>query len=184
MKIRYRPGFSLVEVVLAIGVMVFVIFTLLALLPLGLKSNQISAEETRAINILSVMEADLRNTHPLANGGRSALYVLPLPYAFSGGGEIFNTGLQLGTVTGNTVLLDGREQPASSPASRARFQATVIYCVRPSTNALGTMQARLIVNWPSVDLQSIASESQKIAALTDPGKVSGHVEAAVSFPHP
>ncbi len=183
MVVRKCGGFSLVEVVLALGIVAVVMVTLMALLPIGMKSNQVSAEETRAVGILSILEADLRNTHPSLNGGRSLIFGLPLPYVLSGGRTVPNPSLQPKVASGNSVFLDETESPVAG-AGPARYQATIIYAPPPATNSLNAIQARLIVNWPATDLQNFSGEAQRVAALTDPAKVSGFVEACVSFPHP
>ena len=69
-----RSAFSLVEVILALGIAVFAIVSLVALLPIGLQSSRTSVEESAALNILSTFVADRRAT-PLATA--SALYRLP-----------------------------------------------------------------------------------------------------------
>lgn len=53
-----RPGFSLVEVVLALGIASFALVTIVALLPVGLKMASESENESRAVNILSAVAAD------------------------------------------------------------------------------------------------------------------------------
>ena len=46
-----RNGFSLVEVALAMGIMTFCLVPLMALMPVGLSSNQTAIEQTAAGNI-------------------------------------------------------------------------------------------------------------------------------------
>lgn len=174
---KSRHGFSLVEVALAIGIVAFALLSLMALLPLGVKSNQISAEETKATGILTMMEADLRNTHPLQNAGKSALYGLDLPY-------------EMDTSTGdylpNSTLIDGRlyttglnlsEVPAPVSAQpRPRYQISVIYR-RPAAGTVLPTEARMVVNWPAINTSNPAD-------LIDRSKVAGYVEALISFPQP
>jgi uncharacterized protein (TIGR02598 family) len=57
-----NPAFSLVEVMIAIGVVAFALLSLLALLPLGLRIEKESAEESAAVNLLAAIRADLRNS--------------------------------------------------------------------------------------------------------------------------
>ena len=93
-----RRGFSLVEIALALGVIAFALLSVVALLSTGVKSNEISVEETRATAILTLLEADLRNTSPAYNS-TSAIYHLPLPYAANPttSASIFNPALQVNT---------------------------------------------------------------------------------------
>lgn len=181
-----RRGFSMVEVALALGVTAFALLSLLALLPLGVKSNQISAEETRGAMILTAVEADLRNTHPSLNSShKSAMFGLDLPYQASGTGVYsFNstiTGPPTSLVSGsNTIALDDAENPvAIGSAVRNRYQISVIYLPPPANAPLSAMQARLVVSWPS-----LATSPAPIADVTSLGKVGGYLETVVSFPAP
>ena len=175
---RACKGFSMVEVALALGVMAFAFLTLVALLPAGVKTNQISVEETRAVFILTALDADLRNTHPAANGGQSLIFGLPLPWQWDAvtGARSFSAAAVSGGV--NTIgLKDNEKITAISGESRARFQVSVVYLPRQSAGDLQSTQARLIVNWPPLSTANTAD-------LTDPAKVSGFVETIVSFPAP
>jgi type II secretory pathway pseudopilin PulG len=55
-------GFSLVEVVMALGITSFAILALMALLPVGLQSAKESQEETQVSNLLAGLTADRRAT--------------------------------------------------------------------------------------------------------------------------
>lgn len=179
--IRRAAAFSLVEVAIAIGIVAFVMLAVLALLPLGIKSNAISAEETRAVCILSAVEADLRNTHPLAAvNGVSPLFGFTLPYALDANSNyIFNPVLVAPTSTlanGSTSKLDDSEVPVAIE-TQSRFQASVIYTSIPVPGSAESLRARLVVNWPGVPGTSVND-------LTDSAKTSGFVETTVSFPAP
>lgn len=67
-------GFSLVEVVLALGVAAFALLAIISLLPAGLKSARESIDESRAITLLGKVIAD-RQTSPSSNA--SIQYQLP-----------------------------------------------------------------------------------------------------------
>ena len=58
--LRNNPGFSLVEVVLAIGVVAFCLFAILGMFPVALKTQQTSVGQTTANEILAQILADLR----------------------------------------------------------------------------------------------------------------------------
>lgn len=171
---RPRPGgaFSLVEVVLAIGIMAFALVATLALLPVGAESNQNSAEATRAAAIMTTLETDLKNTHPSLNGGKSLIYGLTLPYAMSGASVAVNPSLAAGSYY--SVGLDEGERV--TPLPQARYQASVVIVKTPS-NAMEPVLARLIVAWPGRQAASVSD-------LTDAGKYRGYVETYVSFPAP
>jgi uncharacterized protein (TIGR02598 family) len=67
-------AFSLVEVVLALGVVAFALVTVLALVPVGLESVSDSLQESQAINVLSTVVAD-RQASPMSQA--SLAYSLP-----------------------------------------------------------------------------------------------------------
>ncbi len=181
---RNCNAFSLIEVALALAIASFTFTSVLALLPLGVKTNQISAEESRAVCILSTLEADLRNTHPLQRGGKSAIFGLLLPYEAdeTSGNYAYNsliqsptTSLSLGSTT--TGIDEGERAVTLDASSRPPFQVSVIYTVIPAKGSLNSLQARLVVNW-------IATPENDISAVTDLTKVRGFVETVVSFPAP
>lgn len=58
---RWQPhAFSLIEVVLAIGIVSFALFAILGLIPLGLQVGRSSIEDTRATHIAEQVFATLR----------------------------------------------------------------------------------------------------------------------------
>ena len=175
-------AFSLVEMALALGIATFALVSLLALLPVGIKTNQVSTEETRAVFLLSALEADLRNTHPQATGnGTSQLFGLVLPYKMDalGARTAANTAVPMGLVSpACSVGLNDDEKPVPySGSPRPRYQATVLYTKVPAAGSSAPIQARLIVNWPAVP-------DANPAKLTSLKSVAGYVEAYVTFPAP
>jgi uncharacterized protein (TIGR02598 family) len=73
----FRVGiaaFSLVEVVVAMGVVTFALIVLLGLLPVGLKSNNDSLGESQAVNLIQALIADRQSTAYATN---SSIYNLP-----------------------------------------------------------------------------------------------------------
>lgn len=54
-------GFSLVEVVIAIGVVAFALLAVLGLLPVALGTNRDATQETEAANIAALLESDVRS---------------------------------------------------------------------------------------------------------------------------
>lgn len=182
---RALGGFSLVEVAMALGVVAFALLSILALLPVGMKANQVSADESRAVGILSALEADLRNTHPNANGGKSHLFGLTLPYKIDPNDAaakriILNSSLTpnaLTTVTSIGIKDDGSVTTYTT-ATPVPYQATVIYTKVASVGSAAPTCARLIVNWPC------QSKAAAAAALTTKPGVKGFVEAYVTFPTP
>lgn len=172
-----RHAFSLVEVAIALGILGFVIVTVVGLLSAGLRSNQVSLEETRAALMLTMLEADLRNTHPGLSNNMSAIFQLPLPYATNANGYAFNTNLPPGGFY--SVGVNDAEQAVLNPTAglRPRYQVSVTYLEVPPADSLKPITARLVVNWPWTET------TNGIEVINSPG-VRGAVEAIVSFPAP
>src|SRR5436190_23228769 len=70
------PAFSLVEVTLAIGVAAFSLLVLFAMLPVSLKTNQASIQQTVANSIISQIAVDLRAAARLPPGQVSKQFSL------------------------------------------------------------------------------------------------------------
>lgn len=127
-------AFSLVEVVLALGVTAFCLTALLALLPLGLQSNQDSAARKLALGHCGAIEAELRSanwTSPQTSWVRDLGLRLP------------DTGEPAQTVE----FFDRPDAPGFSPArvpeSRFKFRVTLL---PPSSEPA---RAVLHATWPA-----------------------------------
>jgi len=169
-----QKGFSLAEIVLAIGLVALVLVSLLGLLPLGSKLNQASAEETRALNILTCLEADLRNAR-----SANSRFGLPLPYVVDAAGKttfnplLFSPPLSTGALS--TKGLQEDETPVTGTSVSGHYQVSVIYTTIPAPGSLLPVEARLIVNWPPLNTTAV----QDLVS-----KSLGHVESFVTFPAP
>lgn len=191
---KRSSGFSLVEVSLALGVVSVALIAILGLLPIGIHINKVTIDETRAAaDVLTALEADLRNTHPTATfnassnafaAGRSRIFGLVLPYSTYGTSSRVALNTALSAVTSGTVpipnewtvALDDSLSPMTTFSQHPPFQATVIYTAVPSS-ALTPIQAKLIVSWPAL-------ANATVADLTNNSKVQGYVQALVTFPAP
>ena len=181
MKPSPRQAFTLVELAIAFGVISFALVGILGLLPIGIQSNKITVEQTRAAEILTALEADLRNTHPLLCSGTSLQFGLPIPYEASGTDKlVFNTTLVKNQFTGSySVKIADTEQPAAA-GEFAHYQATVVYTRVASdlpTQSLAPLEAVLMVNWPPITAASVGD-------FSNPAKVAGCVKTYVTFPSP
>ena len=86
-RMRKSGGFSLVEVMLAIGIMAFAILPLLAMLPIGLKLHRLAIDSTLTTQIVSrvtheVQQTDFTNLASLS---------VPLNYYFDDQGNLIGT---------------------------------------------------------------------------------------------
>ena len=113
-------AFSLVEVVLAMGVVAFGLIVIVALLPIGLKSNRDSIEESQAVNLLQALVAD---RHAAGYGTASPVYNLP---------ALANVTQP---ITGSLYLM-ADAVTTNAVAANARYRVT--YTVYPSTNTWAT----------------------------------------------
>lgn len=179
MSVVFRQrAFSLVEVAVALGVIAFALIAILGMLPVTIASNQSSVEETRATALLTLIHADLLNSSPTANGGKSLQFGFQLPYEGSGASRSFAAVLPNHIGPGYTSGLDDAERPVPlESSSPPRFQASVIYTKIPVAGSLEPMEARLVVNWPG---RTDVSSPVDLTTAT----VGGFVEAFVTFPAP
>ncbi|MEM6821326.1 MAG: prepilin-type N-terminal cleavage/methylation domain-containing protein [Verrucomicrobiota bacterium] len=184
MKRSLKAGFSLVELVVALGIVSFALLSTVALLPLGVKSYKETIDETRAGFILTALEADLRNSAPIAGvtPQRSRLFGLLLPYEkdIATGATRFNSTI----ISATKNLMEGKETVGLSSAEvivplkeSARYQASILYTRIPAAQSLTPMEGVLIVNWPPI-------QSTDPSDLTNTSVVSGFVQSAVAFSVP
>lgn len=148
---RSSRGFSLIEVVLALGIAAFAIVVIVGLLPVGLKLTSESEDESRAVNILSAVVAD-RQATPFAQSSRT--YGLP--------------------ALNSTVPVEGffgvkdNEETAGSDLANSRYR--VNYRITPPpANSLSPWLIWFRVSWPA---QEVASSSrptlEKVVAFPQP----------------
>ena len=158
MKHFLKPAsaFSLVEVVLALGVAAFALTAILGMLPAGLKTQQASVGQTKANAIISYIIGELRSDVRLPPGkasqvqgnwsslhGRWAAIAQPDTLFFTNDGQLIS-------------VVQGSAPPA--PAG-AVFRAKLTYMKQPSVT---TSLAQIIVSWPAVQ-----SDSTKVAGSID-----------------
>ncbi|MDR1146287.1 MAG: hypothetical protein LBK71_09150 [Verrucomicrobiales bacterium] len=132
-----KQAFSLVEVVLAIGIMAFGLIVIIGLLPAGLRSNRDSTEESQAVNLMQAVIADRQATdYALA----SAIYGVP---ALRGD----DSPLASGTVfSGSCYIADSGSASADGNAD-SRY--LVAYTVWSSTEAPIEALMNIRVSWPA-----------------------------------
>jgi uncharacterized protein (TIGR02598 family) len=73
---RRGEAFSLVEVVVALGVVSFALVTMLGLLSVGLNTNKVSSDQIQAANIASLLVAT-RRASPTNDGPNFTTFALP-----------------------------------------------------------------------------------------------------------
>ena len=144
-------GFSLIEVTIALGITVFALITILALIPTGLGANRASTQLTNATNVLTGIFADLRQT--------------PTSAAIASSSSALNAksplyGIDV-TQPSSTLYLDanGALQAASA---NARYKVTVALTQPVSGQRLAT-SGTLTITWPPTSSSGAGSTSTFIA---------------------
>ena|SRR5438067_3097803 len=137
-------AFSLVEITLALGVAAFALLAILGMLPVSLKTQQASVNQTKANSIISQIAADLRADLRLPPGQASkegtdgfGLHGHWLTMSVPDTLYFTNNGKQSGTAY---------PSPAPSPAADAVFRATITYLFPPTQS---TSIADITVTWPA-----------------------------------
>jgi type II secretory pathway component PulJ len=163
MKYRSRAcsAFSLVEIVIALGVAAFCLIAVMGMLPIGLKTQQASVNQTKANAVMSqainFLRADVR---------------LPPGQAKKAEGDWTNlNGHWQGVAVPDTLFftIDGKEngygQGSAPPApADAVFRATITYLFPPTAT---TSIAKITVSWPAAqsDLTKVAGSIDMFAAV-------------------
>jgi type II secretory pathway component PulJ len=164
MKHRSRAwsAFSLAEVVLALGVAALAFIAVLGMMPVGLKTQQASASQTKANAVISQIVDDLRAD-------------IRLPPGLEAKSQEGTAGLGLhgqwaNRATPSTIYFtnDGKQTPPHSvnvsPApADAVFRATITYLFPPTAT---TSIAKITVSWPAAqsDLTKVAGSIDMFTA--------------------
>ena len=145
-------AFSLVEVVIAIGVAAFCLVAMLGLFPTGLKSVKNTIDQTAAAGYLDAIALDLSSI-PLGSN-TSSLYGLTLPAR--GGSSTSTTNFYFnddGTLTSSSSSVSTRYRVqlsfSNNPASPLVTSAQIQVSWPPTAslaNALGNLESVIMIN--------------------------------------
>ena len=162
---RITAGFSLVEIVIALGVAAFCLIAVMGMLPAGLKTQRTSSNQTKVNAVMSqcvqFLRADVRlppGQAKKAQGGWANLnghwqsVAVPDTLFFT------NDGLQ----NGYAQVTNPNSLPAA-PAG-AVFRATITYLFPPTAT---TSIAKIFVSWPAgqTDLTQVEGSIDMFAAV-------------------
>jgi uncharacterized protein (TIGR02598 family) len=136
--ITESKAFSLIEVVIAIGVFSFCLLTLAALIPVGLTDNKSSHDRMVAADLCSSIESDLRAT-PIGST-TSPLYSIALPT----GTTTTTTTLFDSYSAGTTTFKTGATAPANS-----QFRFTITLTPAATTAPNDPILANIMATWPA-----------------------------------
>lgn len=125
-------AFSLVEVVLAVGIATFGILLVVGLLPVGMQSTRTSLEETAAINFMGAIIID-RQATPYDQ--TSKIYALP---ALTDG--------MTAAVSGVFGVTEGNQHTTQLDKARYRVSYTLM---PPAQGSLDPFRLWLNVSWPA-----------------------------------
>ena len=117
-------AFSLIEVVLALGVAAFCLTAVLGLLPVGVQTNRNSSSQTAASNIIATVVSDLRTTPAAATTSPE--------FAITFEAE-------------KTLFFDASGQASSSLSTDSRYRLNVTWNSAPT----GLHYAVLKATWPA-----------------------------------
>ena len=137
-----KPGFSLVEVTLALGIAAFCLITVFGLIPVGVQTNRNATSQTAATNIVAAVVADLRATPTTST-----------------------TSTQYGITFGTNpppLYFDGAGQFSTSLEANSRYQLTVTW-----SGSSGLRYADIKVAWPAAATAPNAHGSVEMFAAFD-----------------
>jgi Tfp pilus assembly protein PilV len=134
-----REGFSLVEVVLALGLIIFCLVSIVGLLSVGASSIGSSREKAGAANALEQISSAIRMATPPATSGGT--YEALAPY----NDLVWNVGLGSASVSKNYATISLAGVPTSL-ASDQLLSAQVQ--IIPSSDSVSAGSALITVAWP------------------------------------
>lgn len=132
-------GFSLVEICLALGLAAFCLLAIYSLLPIGLRANLESSEETVATGILSQVVSDLIScpaTTPRGQGQTTKQFAIAIP------------GNPIAAESAATPLYfseTGFDGATAKPLSQYRVEVTFL----PNSGSNSATMVSLRARWPA-----------------------------------
>jgi len=165
LRIRGRKrGFSLVEVVLSLGIVIFCSMTLIALIPVGLNANKLSREQIIALNLCRSIESDLKATPSTAT--TDPLYGISMPAA----GATTTSTLYDTYASGTGISFS----TTSKPTSQYRF--TVTLTGAPTTSPNDPVNVKIQATWPAT-----VTPAAPLTGQINPPNVVGTVNLDVAI---
>lgn len=134
-----RDAFSLVEVTLALGVAALSLLAIFALLPVGVRTNQIAIEQTATTDLLAAVAADLRATPATAPRGRatsSPRFAIGIP------------ANPAGSSTSTTLFFTAEGQFSNEVDRNSRYRLTITFLPNGSGVRTATF-VDLKATWPA-----------------------------------
>jgi uncharacterized protein (TIGR02598 family) len=157
-----RRGFSLVEVVLSLGIVTFCSMTLIALIPVGLTANKLSREQIIALNLCRSIESDLKATS--STGTTDPIYGIAMPVAgatgtatlydtyASGTGVSFSKTYNSTSEYRFTITLTGPPTTSPNDPVNVQIQGTWPAAIVPATPFSGQINPPNVVGAVNLDV--------------------------------
>ena len=146
-----RRGFSLVEVVLALGIAAFCLVTVSGLLLFGVRSSDATFDQTAAAGIGAAVIAELQGTPtppplpaPTQPTISSPRFMIPIPIS----------GVSAANPVTFNIDQSGTVGPIGvGPTTASAYRVAVAFNVNPGTATVGqrcAISARVMVSWPAL----------------------------------
>ena len=144
-------AFSLIEVVLALGVAAFSLIAVFALLPVGVQTNRNATAQTATTSILAAVVSDLRST-PKTSGTSSQFGIPISTNPTSGAATTCQPCFACWQAQTQTFYFDGAGQSVT-PAN-GRYRLTVTSVQNPTATTIngvtyGATFTDLKITWPA-----------------------------------
>ena len=143
--LKSAPAFSLVEVVLALGVAAFALTAVFGLLPVAVQTNRNATSQTDATSILASVIADLRAPP---------------------NGSVASTQYQITFGSSKTLYFDGAGQFTTALGASSKYQLNVTFPPNEGFTHSPTY-ADLKLTWPAAATAANASGSAETFAAFD-----------------
>jgi len=198
-------GFSLIEVVIALGIASFCLITVFALLPIGINTNQNAFEQTAAAGIATAIAADLHGTptvstiaptgtaitsSPPAGLSLTSRFQIQIPevIAGSGGNPTINLGTPHQTLffteDGSPWTVQGVPDPVGQTATAStpspHYRATITFAPEDYTSPISgvvTPRNKLFKVWILITWPAMADPKPG----TFPSNFSGSYEVTTAL---
>lgn len=142
---RSAAAFSLVEVVLALGIVAFAFVGVLALLPAGLKASRDASAQTEASNLATAIAADLRRA-PVTPNATSPRFAIPMPDPDATEPTPVVSPVER-FFSGNTATTDA--SGTAFTAANAKYRVSLWFTPPEDANDRFATSVRLLVTWPA-----------------------------------
>ena len=152
-----RKAFSLVEVTLALGIAAVSLLAIFALLPVGVKTNQIAIEQGASTDVLSAVAADLRATPvtiPRGGAATSPRFRIAIP------------ANPVSAKTTTTLYFTSEGEAATTLARTSRYLVSITFLPNGAGLRSATF-AHLNASWPAAAAATNAEGTAEVFVALD-----------------